>query len=94
VVATRETQGVRSPVVAGDPISLVAAEIHLGHGPTVITDDWPKSTIQNMCQRSNSGKPFKNNEIFILRCIKWIRVHAFSKGKSSKNKLRIAMPNF
>jgi hypothetical protein len=40
VVTTREKKSVRSPVIASDPISLVAAEIHLGHGPEVITDGW------------------------------------------------------
>jgi hypothetical protein len=41
VVTTREKKIVRSPVIASDPISLVAAEIHLGHGPTGITGGWP-----------------------------------------------------
>jgi hypothetical protein len=35
-----EKKSARSPVIASDPISLVAAEIHLGHGPEVITDGW------------------------------------------------------
>jgi hypothetical protein len=42
VVTTRETkQRVRSLGIASDPISLVAAEIHLGHWPAVITGGWP-----------------------------------------------------
>jgi hypothetical protein len=35
-----EEQGERSPGMASDPISLVAAEIHLGLWPAVITDGW------------------------------------------------------
>jgi hypothetical protein len=38
---------VRSPVIAGNPISLVAAEIHLGFWPTVITDGWPEIPYSN-----------------------------------------------
>jgi hypothetical protein len=47
---------VRSPDIAGDPISLVAAEIHRGHWLAVITGGWPKSSIQVMCQCSNLYK--------------------------------------
>jgi hypothetical protein len=42
VVTTREKKSVRSLGIASDPISLVAAEIHLGHWPAVITDGWPE----------------------------------------------------
>jgi hypothetical protein len=38
---------VRSPVIASDPISLVAAEIHLGYGPAVITGGWPAILYSN-----------------------------------------------
>jgi hypothetical protein len=46
VVTTRK-KNVRSPGIASDPISLVAAEIHLGRWPAVITGGWPVITYSN-----------------------------------------------
>jgi hypothetical protein len=47
---------VRSPVIASDPISLVAAEIHLGYGPAVITGGWPAILYSNYVPAQQSLK--------------------------------------
>jgi hypothetical protein len=39
-----------------DPISLVAADIHLGFWPAGFTGGWLKSIIQNMCQLGAAQK--------------------------------------
>jgi len=38
---------VRSPGIASDPFSLVAAETHLGRWPAVITGGWPDIPYSN-----------------------------------------------
>jgi hypothetical protein len=79
---------------ASDPVSLVAAGNPSWIGSAGITAGWtgiPYSKHVPRLTRCENDPYF--NRLKILRCIKWIDIHAFLKGKSSRRMQRIMVLN-
>jgi hypothetical protein len=53
--------GIAGLIHRSGPISLVAAEIHLGLRPAGICDGWPHCNIQVACQSANEKIRYKIN---------------------------------
>jgi hypothetical protein len=86
---------VRSPAWnAGNPVSLIAADIHLGLGRAGITAGGLENPLFKSCANLvRHNIPIFFNMLIILQRIKWMRIHAFLKGTSSNHMQRIMMLN-